>query len=81
MIMKKVCIIYNFAQHYRASIFSLMDKEFDCDFVFGDKYLDVKKIDYSLLSNVHEVRNIDFHGIKWQVGALKYALKDMMHMW
>lgn len=28
----KLCLIYNFAQHYRTSIFTLMDKEFDMDF-------------------------------------------------
>ena len=45
----KLCILYNFAQHYRSEIFQLLDKEYDCDFYFGDKYLDVKKMDYSLL--------------------------------
>ena len=73
--MKKVCLIYNFAQHYRASIFSLLDKEFDCDFVFGDRYLDVKKMDYSLLKNVTEVRNLEFRKVKWQKGILKYAFR------
>lgn len=54
----KLCIIYNFAQHYRSEIFQLLDKEYDCDFYFGDKYLDVKKMDYSLLKgNVTEVHN------------------------
>lgn len=55
---KKLCIIYNFAQHYRTEIFTLLDKEYDCDFYFGDKYLDVKKMDYSLLQGkVTEVHN------------------------
>lgn len=54
---KKLCLIYNFAQHYRSNIFQLMDQELHCDFVFGDSYLDVKKMDYSLLANVQEVRN------------------------
>jgi glycosyltransferase involved in cell wall biosynthesis len=44
-----LCLIYNFAQHYRTSIFKLIDQEFDCDFVFGDSMSDVKKMDYSLL--------------------------------
>lgn len=47
--MAKLCLIYNFAQHYRAEIFQELDKTFDVDFYFGDKYLDVKKMDYSLL--------------------------------
>lgn len=45
----RLCLIYNYAQHYRTSIFKLIDKEFDCDFIFGDKMSDVKKMDYSLL--------------------------------
>jgi glycosyltransferase involved in cell wall biosynthesis len=45
----KICIIYNFAQHYRTSIFQLIDLEYDCDFFFGDSYLNIKKMDYSLL--------------------------------
>lgn len=54
----KLCILYNFAQHYRSEIFQLLDKEYDCDFYFGDKYLDVKKMDYSLLNGkVTEVHN------------------------
>lgn len=72
---KKVCLIYNFAQHYRTSIFTLLDRNYDCDFIFGNNYLDVKKFDYSLLNNVNEVANIDFHGFKWQKGTLKYAFK------
>lgn len=39
----KFCLIYNYAQHYRTSIFRLIDQEFDCDFFFGDSYLNVKK--------------------------------------
>ena len=44
-----LCLIYNYAQHYRTSIFKLIDQEYDCDFFFGDSYLNVKKMDYSLL--------------------------------
>ena len=68
-----ICLIYNFAQHYRTNIFTLMDKELSIDFVFGDKYLDVKKMDYSLLKNFkREVRNITFlrNPIYYQKGVL-----------
>ena len=52
----KLCVIYNFAQHYRTSIFKLIDQEYDCSFVFGNEYLNIKKMDYSLLKgNVTEV--------------------------
>lgn len=45
----KLCLIYNFAQHYRSRIFQLIDQEYECYYVFGDQYLNVKKMDYSLL--------------------------------
>lgn len=52
----KICLIYNFAQHYRTGIFQLIDQNFECVFVFGDEYLDIKKMDYSLLKGkVNEV--------------------------
>lgn len=52
----KLCLIYNFAQHYRTNIFTLMDQQMDIDFVFGEKYLNVKKMDYSLLK--HKVTEV-----------------------
>jgi glycosyltransferase involved in cell wall biosynthesis len=56
-----------------------MDKELLIDFVFGDKYLDVKKMDYSLLNNFKmEVENIKF--IKkpyyYQKGVLPLVKED-----
>ena len=60
----KTCLIYNYGQHYRSSIFIELDKNLDVDFVFGDKYRGIKKIDYSKLinGNVKEVKNIYFFG-------------------
>lgn len=59
----KLCIIYNFAQHYRSNIFTLMDKTFDCDWYFGDIMGDVKKMDYSLLrGKVTEVSKVHLFG-------------------
>ena len=55
---KDLCLVYNFAQHYRTNIFKLMDQTFHCDFVFGNTQGDIKKIDYSLLTNVKEVEKV-----------------------
>ncbi len=67
----KIALIYNFAQHYRTNIFSLMDQQLNIDFYFGDKYLNVKKMDYSLLQNkVTEVKNCEFGPIGWQKGVV-----------
>lgn len=70
----KVALIYNFAQHYRTNIFTLLDKELDIDFYFGDHYLNVKKMDYSLLKHkVTEVKNIHFGPFVWQTNTIKLA--------
>lgn len=67
----RVCIIYNFAQHYRASIFSLLDKEFDCEFYFGKAYLDIKKMDYSLLKGrVTELESIRCGSLVYRKGVI-----------
>ena len=76
--MKRTCLIYNYAQHYRGAIFSLLDKELDIDFYFGDNMQDVKKMDYSLLSNFkYELKNIKiFSTIYWQKGAVPVFFKN-----
>ena len=75
--MSRICLIYNFAQHYRTNIFTLMDQQMDIDFVFGEKYLNVKKMDYSLLKHkVTEVKTIKLVGpLAWQCGVLKQLFK------
>lgn len=73
--MAKLCLIYNFAQHYRAEIFQELDKTFDVDFYFGDKYLDVKKMDYSLLKGkVTEVHN-------GKIGPFLYQSNVLSLLW
>lgn len=73
----KTCLIYNYAQHYRTNIFTLMDQNMNIDFYFGDKYLNVQKMDYSLLSNkVTEVRNKWLGSIGWQTGVVKLVFKN-----
>lgn len=56
-----------------------MDKELPIDFVFGDKYLDVKKMDYSLLKNFKkEVSNKVFFKkpYYYQKGVLSLMKED-----
>lgn len=73
----KIALIYNFAQHYRTNIFQLMDRSMDIDFYFGDRYLNVKKMDYALLSHpVTELRNLQFGPIKWQQKVWKTLFKS-----
>ena len=73
----KLCLIYNYAQHYRTSIFKLIDQNFDCDFVFGDSMEDVKKMDYSQLNvKVTEVHNKRFPGVYFQNGVTEFLRQD-----
>lgn len=77
----KICIIYNYAQHYRLAIFQLLDKEFDCDFYFGDRMKemkDIKKLDYSLLPGFkRELKNISLIShFYWQKGAVSLFFKN-----
>ena len=74
----KICLIYNFAQHYRTSIFKLIDQEYDCSFVFGNEYLNIKKMDYSLLrGEVTEVPTKRLSGgWLYRPGIQKYLRKD-----
>lgn len=76
--MKKTALIYNFAQHYRTAIFSLLDQKLIIDFYFGDKMQDVKKMDYTVLKNFkNELKNIKIWSVfYWQKGAIKLFFKN-----
>lgn len=76
----KLCIIYNFAQHYRANIFKLIDSTFDCEWYFGQTMADVKKMDYSILSHpVHEMKKRKFGFFVYQSGVPSLIRKDFTH--
>jgi glycosyltransferase involved in cell wall biosynthesis len=80
--MNKICLIYNYAQHYRKNIFMLMDKELLCDFVFGDTMGDVKKLDYSVLFHFKkEIKNKTFlkRPLYWQKGVFSLLREDYTH--
>lgn len=77
----KLCIVYNYAQHYRTNIFTMMDKTFCCDWLFGDSMDDVKKMDYALLQgNVTETHTKNlFGGWYWQPKVVSQLFKDYDH--
>lgn len=73
----KLCQIYNYASHYRAPIYTLISKEFDTDFVFGNSMGDIKKMDYSLLKGgVTEVDYKVWHGFSFQKGVVSLLRKQ-----
>ena len=68
----KLCIIYNFAAHYRQNIFRLMDDSFDCEWYFGKNNQDIVKMDYSVLKgSITEVDTVRFAGLTFQRKILK----------
>jgi glycosyltransferase involved in cell wall biosynthesis len=74
----KICLVYNFGQHYRTGIYMLMNNYLNVDFYFGDRFSDVKKIDYSKLNGFKkELRNRSIYkAIYWQQGAVRLFFKN-----
>lgn len=73
----RLLLICNTAPHYRSAIFQMMDRELGCDFVFGDKVLDIKKMDYSTLTHkVTEVHNLKLKSFYYQKGVLRFLHPD-----
>ena len=74
----KILQIYNSAAHYRESIFLLMDKTFDCNYVFGESLGDIKQMDTSKFRGcVTIVKNRFFRrGFYWQIGVQHFLSKD-----
>ena len=73
----KLCIIYNFAAHYRTSVFVELDREYACDWFFGKKQEDVRKMDYRLLQGkVTELEGWSWRGLEYQKGIQKLLFRD-----
>lgn len=72
----KVCQIYNIASHYRAAIYSLIDRTYDCDMYCSKTLNDIKTINYSLLrGRVKELKTFRWGNISYQVGVPNLAFK------
>lgn len=72
----KLCIIYNFAAHYRQSVFELIDQAFDCVWYFGKSNQDIKKMDYSVFkSPIFEVETIHFANLTYQKKVIRLLRK------
>lgn len=74
--MKKLCIVYNFAQKYREGIYSLIEREYDCHWVFGDNKTDIKGLDTSFLKSVQFVMNKKLFGAYYYQKGVVSLLRD-----
>lgn len=73
----KLCVIYNFAAHYRQGIFKLMDDTFDCVWYFGKSNQDIKKMDYTIFKGeITEVETKKIGNLTYQCGILKLLKKN-----
>lgn len=74
--MKRICNIFNIPSHYRKKIYQMIDREFDCKFVFGDDDLKVKTFDIAGLRNA-EIAHVSSIGkLQFQNGILKTVFQD-----
>lgn len=72
----KLCIIYNFAPHYREAIFKKIDSVYNCDWYFGESQNGIKELTYSLLKSVRRFKSIGKPGkFIWQLGILPLLFK------
>lgn len=69
--------MFSFGPHYREAIFSMMDKDLNYDFYFGDYYPgSIKLIDTSNYHNYKkDLKNIFIFNIYWQRGAIRNIFK------
>lgn len=73
------CCIFNYAPHYRSSIYHEMATQLSCDFYFGHRVEgNIKKLEYDRLPGfVKEVKNINlgFKHFKWQTSVIYLPFK------
>ena len=72
----KVLVVYNSAAHYRESVFRLIGKTIECDFVFGRKLGNIKQFDTATLDgNVIIVDNKKLGRFYYQPHVLSLSLR------
>ena len=70
----RVCLISNYAAHYRKEIYNLIDSRLTCDFIFGDTLNNgIESFDLSNFRNTVTILSNCQRGevTIWQKGVLK----------
>jgi len=78
----RILNIYNNVPFYRQGIFTLMDREFDCDWIFGEALGDIKQMELSKLrGKAKVVKNVSLLGGRayWQKGVLLQVFNKYTH--
>lgn len=79
--MVKLCCIFNYAPHYRLSIYKKIDHEYDAQFYFSDMVSDIVKMDYKIFKkHPKQVRDRKIFGkLLWRKDILTLPFKDFQH--
>lgn len=75
---KKIACIFNYAPHYRHSIYHMMAKEFGCDFYFGANLPNgqkLKKMDFKALPGFKKESKLFKFRYEWQCNVVIQAFK------
>jgi glycosyltransferase involved in cell wall biosynthesis len=74
----RILQVYNSAAHYRESVFLLIDEHYDCDYVFGRQFGDIKQMDTSKLHGRVMITENKFLGrhFYWQPGVQDFLRRD-----
>lgn len=73
---KLLTLIYNTAPRYREAIFRAIDREYDCEWYFGENKTDIKEMDLSLLKNTHDYKSWGNPSrLYWKRGILSLLFK------
>ncbi len=76
----KLCLIYNTAPKYREAIFTAIDREYDCDWFFGETKIDIKEMDVSKLKCVTYYKSFGNPSkMYFKCGVLKLLFKKKYH--
>ena len=72
----KLCLIQNFAPHYRETIFSMINSNYDCDWFLGKPIDGIKEMDVRKLNNVSYYKSVgNPHVIYYKLGIIKLLFK------
>jgi glycosyltransferase involved in cell wall biosynthesis len=80
--MGSICCIFNLAPHYNAAIYTLMDKELNCNFYIGDRVsYSIELMRYESLKGFRKILKFKslIGNFYWQQGAVILAFKPYKH--
>lgn len=63
----KICLASITGSHYRRLIYSLMDKELNCNFIFGINHTTVKRLDTSIFHHSKDLQNKYLGSSNWYI--------------